>query len=101
MISWIYTSMKSPNMRGRVRETPGPRTDSVTARDRSTAPSTLLLTVAEVELELRLGRTRVYQLLRSGEIPSVRVSARAIRVTREDLLRWVDSKYQPPAPPAP
>lgn len=58
------------------------------------APQTLLLTVAEVERELRLGRTRVYQLLRAGEIPSIRLGNRAIRVTREDLRRWIESRYQ-------
>jgi excisionase family DNA binding protein len=54
----------------------------------------MLLTVRDVELELQLGRTRTYQLLRSGEIPSVRVGERAIRVTREDLCRWIESRQQ-------
>ena len=54
----------------------------------------MLLTVRDVELELQLGRTRTYQLLRSGEIPSVRVGERSIRVTREDLYRWIESKQQ-------
>lgn len=54
----------------------------------------LLLTVAEVERELRLGRTRVYQLLRAGQIPHVRVGERAIRVTREDLHRWIESRQR-------
>jgi excisionase family DNA binding protein len=56
----------------------------------------MLLTVRDVELELQLGRTRTYQLLRCGEIPSVRVGERAIRVTREDLSRWIESKHGRP-----
>lgn len=52
------------------------------------------MTVAEVERELRLGRTRVYQLLRNGELPYVRIGVRAIRVTREDLCRWVEARHQ-------
>ncbi len=48
----------------------------------------LLLTPREVEAELRLGRTRTYQLLRSGEIPSLRVG-RAIRVSRAALELWI------------
>lgn len=55
---------------------------------------TMLLTVAEVERELRLGRTRVYQLLRAGEIRSVRVGERAIRVTRDDLHKWIGSRQE-------
>lgn len=50
----------------------------------------MLLTVRDVEAELQLGRTRTYQLLRSGEIPLIRVG-RALRVPRDALRRWVDS----------
>jgi excisionase family DNA binding protein len=51
----------------------------------------MLLTPREVEAELRLGRTRTYQLLRSGEIPSLRVG-RAIRVPRAALERWISDR---------
>jgi len=61
------------------------------ASDRA-AQVPMLLTVRDVESELQLGRTRTYQLLRSGEIPTVRVGERALRVTREDLCRWIASK---------
>jgi excisionase family DNA binding protein len=51
----------------------------------------MLLTPREVEAELRLGRTRTYQLLRSGEIPSLRVG-RAIRVSRAALELWISDR---------
>jgi excisionase family DNA binding protein len=51
----------------------------------------MLLTPREVEAELRLGRTRTYQLLRSGEIPSLRIG-RAIRVSRAALERWISDR---------
>jgi len=49
----------------------------------------MLLTVRDVEAELQLGRTRTYELLRSGSIPVIRVG-RAVRVPRDALRRWVD-----------
>ena len=51
----------------------------------------MLLTVRDVEAELQLGRTRTYELLRSGSIPVVRVG-RALRVPRDALRRWVDEQ---------
>jgi excisionase family DNA binding protein len=49
----------------------------------------MLLTVRDVAVALRLGRTRTYALLRSGEIPVIRVG-RAVRVPRDGLCRWID-----------
>ncbi len=48
----------------------------------------LLLTAAQVEAALQLGRTRTYELLRSGEIPVRRVG-RLIRVSRLALEQWI------------
>lgn len=47
----------------------------------------MLLTVAQVEAALQLGRTRTYELLRSRKIP-VRVG-RLIRVSRPALDAWI------------
>jgi excisionase family DNA binding protein len=49
----------------------------------------MLLTARDIEVELQLGRTRTYELLRSGEIPVIRLG-RAVRVSREALGRWID-----------
>jgi excisionase family DNA binding protein len=53
----------------------------------------MLLTVRDVEAELQLGRTRTYELLRSGSIPVIRVG-RALRVPRDALRRWVDEETE-------
>ena len=53
------------------------------------APMSMLLTVHDVAVALRLGRTRTYALLRSGEIPVIRVG-RAVRVPRDGLHRWIE-----------
>ena len=47
-----------------------------------------LLTSREVQAELHLGKTTVYEMLRSGALPSVRIGG-AIRVPAADLDRWV------------
>jgi excisionase family DNA binding protein len=50
----------------------------------------MLLTVRDVEAELQLGRTRTYELLRSGEIPVIRLG-RAVRIPRDALRCWIDA----------
>ena len=47
-----------------------------------------LLTVEETIRFLRLGRTRVYEMLRSGELPSIKIAHRRL-VRREDLSRFL------------
>lgn len=51
----------------------------------------MLLTVRDVEAELQLGRTRTYELIRSGEFPVVR-AGRAVRVPREALCDSIASR---------
>ena len=55
----------------------------------SASPTTpMLLTVRQVEAALQLGRTRTYELLRSGQLPMLRVG-RLIRVSRIALEEWI------------
>lgn len=51
----------------------------------------MLLTVKDLEIELQLGRTRTYELVRSGVIPTIRIG-RSVRIPREALRRWVDTQ---------
>jgi excisionase family DNA binding protein len=54
-----------------------------------------LLTVDEVRLWLRLGRTRLNDLLQSGEIPSFKVGRRRF-IRRGDATEWLEQyRYQP------
>jgi excisionase family DNA binding protein len=50
-----------------------------------------LLTVPEVAERLRHGRTRVYQLIGEGRLPSVTVGPRACRVRESDLDAFIAS----------
>ena len=47
------------------------------------------LTVPEVAEELRIPRTRAYELIQSGELPAVRIGERSIRVNRRELERFL------------
>lgn len=47
--------------------------------------------VPEVASELRIARSRAYELVADGEIPSVRIG-RSVRVNRRELERWLEDK---------
>ena len=47
------------------------------------------LTVPEAAKELRIPRTRCYELIQRGELPAVRIGERSIRVNRAELERFL------------
>jgi excisionase family DNA binding protein len=47
------------------------------------------LTVPEAAEELRIPRTRCYELIQRGELPAVRIGERSIRVNRNELERFL------------
>lgn len=47
------------------------------------------LTVPEAAEELRLPRTRCYELIACGELPAVRIGERSIRVNKAELERFL------------
>ena len=57
----------------------------------------LLLRIPEVMSTLGLGRTKVYELIATGELPVVRVG-RAVRVSRTSLEKWVETRQQQDSP---
>jgi excisionase family DNA binding protein len=48
----------------------------------------ILLRVEEVAELLGLGRTKVFEMLAAGDLPTVRIG-RCLRVPRENVERWV------------
>lgn len=54
------------------------------------------LKVPEMAEELRIARSRAYELVGNGEIPSVKIG-RSIRVNRRELERWLEEQHQPSA----
>ena len=51
----------------------------------------LLLTVAEAQETLSLGRTKVYELLAAGRVPCVRLG-RSIRIPMAALKQWIEDQ---------
>jgi excisionase family DNA binding protein len=47
------------------------------------------LTVPEAAEELRIPRSRCYELIQRGELPAVRIGERSIRVKRAELVRFL------------
>jgi excisionase family DNA binding protein len=50
------------------------------------------LSVREIQDLLGIGATKSYELVSSGQIPSVRIG-RAIRVSRRELERWLEDQH--------
>jgi excisionase family DNA binding protein len=51
-------------------------------------PATMLLTVEETASELRIARRRVFEMIRDGRLPSVKIG-RSRRVRSTDLATYV------------
>ncbi len=50
-------------------------------------------TVDELQRWLKLGRSKTYELIQSGEIPSYRIG-RILRIRRQDVEAWLEqNKY--------
>ena len=47
------------------------------------------LTVPEAAEELRIPRTRAYDLIQRGSLPAVRIGERSIRINRAELERFL------------
>ena len=54
-----------------------------------------LLTAAEVAEQLRVSTMTIYRLIRSGELPAVRVG-RNYRVREEDLVAYLEAQVVDP-----
>ncbi|MGB8347697.1 MAG: helix-turn-helix domain-containing protein [Ktedonobacteraceae bacterium] len=51
----------------------------------------LLLTVAQTSKVLNLGRTKIYELMKRGELPAVHVG-KAVRFSYAALQQWVEQQ---------
>lgn len=64
------------------------RGDLVTVKLTTAPRPTLLLTVEEVAGELRIARRRIYEMIRTGELPSVKIG-KSRRITRAAVEEYV------------
>jgi excisionase family DNA binding protein len=58
---------------------------------RRTGVEKLLLRPMEAAESIAVSKSKIYELLASGSIPSVRIG-KSIRIPREELKKWVDSQ---------
>jgi excisionase family DNA binding protein len=54
-------------------------------------PEPLLLRAREVAVLLGLGRSKVYEMLQAGELPTVRIGS-AVRVPKKLLEQWIQER---------
>ena len=64
---------------------------------RETAPDALVLTVPEAGKLLGLNRAAAYRAALRGELPTIRLGEKILRVSKSRLLRWIDEGQQPAA----
>ena len=57
------------------------------------APQRLLLRIPEVAETLGIGRTKIYEMIARGELPTVRFG-RAVRISVTTLQNWVEEQEQ-------
>jgi excisionase family DNA binding protein len=62
-------------------------------------PATMLLTVEETAAQLRIARRRVFEMIRDGSLPSVKIG-RSRRIRSADLAVYV-ANLEPDAQQAP
>jgi len=59
-----------------------------------------LLSPGDVARVLQIPVARASRLVRDGVIPRIEVDGTDLRVTRQDLARFIDSRRVPPLPPS-
>ena len=57
------------------------------------APQRLLLRIPEVAETLGIGRSKIYELIATGELPTIHVG-RAVRISVSTLQKWVEEREQ-------
>jgi excisionase family DNA binding protein len=60
-----------------------------TSQRRESGPEPLLLHASEVAKILGIGRSKVYEMTSSGELPVVKIGT-SVRVPKKALLDWID-----------
>jgi excisionase family DNA binding protein len=56
-------------------------------------PRRLLLRIPEVMSMLGLGRTKIYELIATGELPVIRVG-KAVRISIVALEKWIEERQR-------
>jgi excisionase family DNA binding protein len=57
------------------------------------SPQRLLLRIIEVAETLGIGRTKIYELIATGELPTIRVG-RAVRISVSTFQKWFEAREE-------
>jgi excisionase family DNA binding protein len=66
--------------------------ETVDATPSSSLMSARFVTVSEVARQLRVSNMTVYRLVKSGQLPAVRVG-RGYRIREDDVRKYLDQRY--------
>ena len=94
----IDPALAAPMRRGGVRGTgaaSGSPTDGRTST-KGSGDGPLLIDSREVARLLGIGRTKTFQLMASGQLPTIRLG-RCVRVPAAALDRWIETLTQSPS----
>ena len=53
-----------------------------------------ILTVPQVAEYLQLSKSKLYQMVKRGEIPHIKIG-KNVRIRESDLLEWLDAQHEP------
>jgi excisionase family DNA binding protein len=67
-------------------------TETTDGQPASSVLSARFVTVAEVARQLRVSNMTVYRLVKSGQLPAVRVG-RGYRIREDDVRKYLDQRY--------
>jgi excisionase family DNA binding protein len=67
--------------------------DTLSAKRISTPDERLLLRATEVGRLLSVSRSKVYEMMASGELPTMKIGS-ALRVPRKQLLEWIEKRAE-------
>lgn len=62
-------------------------------RPQDGVPPRLLLRIPEAAETLGIGRTKIYEMIARGELPTIRIG-RAVRISANALQKWVEVREQ-------
>jgi excisionase family DNA binding protein len=66
-------------------------------RPQDGTPPRLLLRIPEAAETLGIGRTKIYEMISKGELPTIRIG-RAVRISANTLQKWVEVREQQDVP---
>ncbi len=56
-------------------------------------PQRLLFRVPEAAEQLGIGRTKIYEMIANGELPTIHIG-RAVRISASALRKWIEEHEQ-------